>query len=161
MNRRCFSSASSQTQKEKLEGVLKTKLEKEHEMRVEILDGDEVKKGLSPDLGLSRNGVVSIVALTSPYRTSSAGAGSFYLDPAASVRANVPGIMEAAVRNDWQRPSIPASPPVAKEHVVGRPMAKVAVRGIEIVRCARRQACKGVAVLVGKSRRDSLSVRII
>lgn len=57
--------------------------------RAEILDGDEVRKGLSRDLGLSRedreehawrvsfvskllsrNGVVAIVALISPYRTS-------------------------------------------------------------------------------------------
>jgi adenylylsulfate kinase len=75
--------------KSTLAGVLKTKLEKEHGKRVEILDGDEVRKGLSRDLGLSRedreehawrvafvskllsrNGVVSIVALISPYRTS-------------------------------------------------------------------------------------------
>jgi adenylylsulfate kinase len=75
--------------KSTLAGVLKTKLEREHGMRVEILDGDEVRKGLSRDLGLSRedreehawrvsfvskllsrNGVVSIVALISPYRTS-------------------------------------------------------------------------------------------
>jgi adenylylsulfate kinase len=75
--------------KSTLAGVLKAKLEKEHGMSVEILDGDEVRKGLSRDLGmsredreehawrvsfvsklLSRNGVVSIVALISPYRTS-------------------------------------------------------------------------------------------
>jgi len=75
--------------KSTLAGVLKTKLENEHGMPVEILDGDEVRKGLSRDLGLSRedreehawrvsfvskllarNGVVSIVALISPYRTS-------------------------------------------------------------------------------------------
>jgi adenylylsulfate kinase len=79
--------------KSTLAGVLKTKLEREHGMRVEILDGDEVRKGLSRDLGLSRedreehawrvsfvskllsrNGVVSIVALISPYRTSRASA---------------------------------------------------------------------------------------
>ena len=65
------------------------KLENEHGMRVEILDGDEVRKGLSRDLGLSRedreehawrvsfvskllsrNGMISIVALISPYRNS-------------------------------------------------------------------------------------------
>jgi adenylyl-sulfate kinase len=75
--------------KSTLAGVLKAKLETEHGMSVEILDGDEVRKGLSRDLGLSkehreehawrvafvskllsRNGVVSIVALISPYRTS-------------------------------------------------------------------------------------------
>ncbi len=67
---------------------------------VELLDGDEVRKGLSADLGfdraareshasrvtfvakvLARNGVVPIVALISPYRTSRARArqdiGSF------------------------------------------------------------------------------------
>ncbi len=69
---------------------------------VEVLDGDEVRKGLSRDLGLSkgdreeharrvsyvakvlaRNGVVAVVALISPYRSSRAearemiGAGRF------------------------------------------------------------------------------------
>lgn len=57
--------------------------------RVEVLDGDEVRSSLSPDLGfskqdrelhakrvayvgrlLSRNGVITIVALISPYRSS-------------------------------------------------------------------------------------------
>jgi adenylyl-sulfate kinase len=75
--------------KSTLAGVLKAKLEGEHGASVEILDGDEVRKGLSRDLGLSkadreehawrvsfvskllsRNGVVSIVALISPYRSS-------------------------------------------------------------------------------------------
>jgi adenylylsulfate kinase len=60
---------------------------------VELLDGDEVRKGLSADLGfdraareshasrvtfvakvLARNGVIPIVALISPYRTSRAKA---------------------------------------------------------------------------------------
>jgi len=58
-------------------------------IKVELLDGDEVRKSLSPDLGfsktdreihaqrvaylcklLSRNGIVSIVSLISPYRAS-------------------------------------------------------------------------------------------
>jgi adenylylsulfate kinase len=58
-------------------------------IKVELLDGDEVRKSLSPDLGfskkdrethaqrvgylcklLSRNGIVSIVSLISPYKTS-------------------------------------------------------------------------------------------
>ncbi len=74
-------------------GILKSRLENEHGRFVEILDGDEVRKGLSRDLGLSkedreeharrvsylakvlsRNGVVSIVALISPYRVSRASA---------------------------------------------------------------------------------------
>ncbi len=74
--------------KSTLSNVLKAKLESQGR-RVEILDGDEVRKGLSRDLGLSRedreehawrvsfvskllarNGVIAIVALISPYRTS-------------------------------------------------------------------------------------------
>lgn len=58
-----------------------------HDLRVEILDGDEVRKNLSPELGfskqdretharrvvyisklLSRNGIITIVALISPFR---------------------------------------------------------------------------------------------
>jgi adenylylsulfate kinase len=58
-------------------------------LRVETLDGDEVRRGLSPDLGfskldrelhakrvsylsllLSRNGVITIVALISPFQSS-------------------------------------------------------------------------------------------
>jgi len=78
--------------KSTLAGLLKAKLEARGR-RVEILDGDEVRKGLSRDLGLSRqdreehawrvsfvskllsrNGVVAIVALISPYQTSRASA---------------------------------------------------------------------------------------
>jgi adenylylsulfate kinase len=73
--------------------LLKTKLERDYGRFVELLDGDEIRKGLSKDLGMSRadreeharrvafvaklltrNGVVPIVALISPYRTSRAGA---------------------------------------------------------------------------------------
>jgi adenylylsulfate kinase len=69
--------------------ILKRRLEHDYGKFVEILDGDEIRKGLSRDLGLSRqdreeharrvsylakvlsrNGVISIVALISPYRTS-------------------------------------------------------------------------------------------
>jgi len=74
--------------KSTLASLAKRRLE-EYGRYVEILDGDEVRKGLSSDLGLSRgdreeharrvsylakvlarNGVISIVALISPYRTS-------------------------------------------------------------------------------------------
>src|SRR5487761_1144578 len=70
-------------------GILKSRLENEHGRFVEVLDGDEIRKGLSRDLGLSkedreeharrvsylakvlsRNGVISIVALISPYKSS-------------------------------------------------------------------------------------------
>jgi adenylylsulfate kinase len=75
--------------KSTLANLLKEKYEKEFGRFVEILDGDEVRKGLSKDLGLSkedreeharrvsylakvlsRNGVISIVALISPYKSS-------------------------------------------------------------------------------------------
>lgn len=69
--------------------LLKKRLEEGYGRFVEVLDGDEIRKGLSRDLGLSkedreeharrvsylakvlsRNGVISIVALISPYRAS-------------------------------------------------------------------------------------------
>jgi adenylylsulfate kinase len=75
--------------KSTISSILKHKFENESGRYVEILDGDEVRKGLSMDLGLSkedreeharrvsylakilsRNGVISIVALISPYRVS-------------------------------------------------------------------------------------------
>src|SRR5579872_1833664 len=75
--------------KSTLAGVLKDRFENEYGRFVEILDGDEIRKGLSRDLGLSRedreeharrvsylakvlsrNGVISIVALISPYKVS-------------------------------------------------------------------------------------------
>ncbi len=75
--------------KSTLAGVLKQRFENEFDRYVEILDGDEVRKGLSRDLGLSRedreeharrvsylakvlsrNGVISVVALISPYKVS-------------------------------------------------------------------------------------------
>ena len=75
--------------KSTLADLLKARLEIDSGKLVEILDGDEIRKGLSRDLGLSkehreeharrvsfvakilsRNGVISIVALISPYRAS-------------------------------------------------------------------------------------------
>lgn len=79
--------------KSTLANLLKAKYENDFGRFVEVLDGDEVRKGLSSDLGLSkedreeharrvsylakvlsRNGVISIVALISPYKTSRARA---------------------------------------------------------------------------------------
>jgi adenylylsulfate kinase len=79
--------------KSTLSRLLEKELSERHGRRVEVLDGDEVRKGLSRDLGLSkedreeharrvsyvakvlaRNGVVPIVALISPYRRSRAEA---------------------------------------------------------------------------------------
>lgn len=75
--------------KSTLSRLVKAKLESNYGRHVEILDGDEVRKGLSRDLGMSRedreeharrvsyvakllarNGVIPIVALISPYETS-------------------------------------------------------------------------------------------
>ncbi len=75
--------------KSTLAGILKQRFEEDYGRFVEILDGDEIRKGLSRDLGLSRehreeharrvsylakvlsrNGVISIVALISPYKVS-------------------------------------------------------------------------------------------
>ena len=79
--------------KSTIAGLLSKRLEGEFGKFVEVLDGDEIRKGLSKDLGLSRedreeharrvsylakvlsrNGIVSVVALISPYRTSRASA---------------------------------------------------------------------------------------
>jgi adenylylsulfate kinase len=73
--------------------LLRKTLVEERGRYVEVLDGDEIRKGLSRDLGLSkedreeharrvsyvakvlaRNGVVAVVALISPYRSSRADA---------------------------------------------------------------------------------------
>lgn len=73
--------------------LLSKRLVSEYGRYVEVLDGDEIRKGLSRDLGLSkedreehnhrvsyvakvlsRNGVIAVVALISPYRTTRAGA---------------------------------------------------------------------------------------
>jgi adenylylsulfate kinase len=69
-------------------GIVKRRLESEYGKYVEVLEGDEVRNGLSGDLGpsreameeharrvsylakvLARNGVISIVPLISPYRS--------------------------------------------------------------------------------------------
>ena len=79
--------------KSTLAELLKSILVNEHDRYVEVLDGDEIRKGISRDLGLSkedreeharrvsfvakvlaRNGVVAIVSLISPYRASRAEA---------------------------------------------------------------------------------------
>jgi adenylyl-sulfate kinase len=75
--------------KSTLSKLLEARLRDGHGRYVEVLDGDEVRKGLSRDLGLSkedreeharrvsyvakvlsRNGVIAVVALISPYRES-------------------------------------------------------------------------------------------
>jgi adenylylsulfate kinase len=73
--------------KSTLAQLLSKRLVEEYGLNVEVLDGDEIRKGLSRDLGLSRedreehnhrvsyvakvlarNGVIAIVALISPYK---------------------------------------------------------------------------------------------
>jgi adenylylsulfate kinase len=75
--------------KSTLAQLLSKRLVEEYGRNVEVLDGDEIRKGLSRDLGLSRedreehnhrvsyvakvlsrNGVIAIVALISPYKIS-------------------------------------------------------------------------------------------
>jgi adenylylsulfate kinase len=104
--------------KSTLASVLKVKLETQHGMSVEILDGDEVRKGLSRDLGLSRedreehawrvsfvskllsrNGVVSIVALISPYRTSRESAKRM-IEPERFVEVYVKASLQACEKRD-------------------------------------------------------------
>jgi adenylylsulfate kinase len=104
--------------KSTLAGVLKSKLENEHGLSVEVLDGDEVRKGLSRDLGLSRedreehawrvafvskllsrNGVVAIVALISPYRTSRESAKQM-IGPERFVEVYVKASLQACEKRD-------------------------------------------------------------
>ena len=104
--------------KSTLSTVLKAKLEKDYGMLVEILDGDEVRKGLSRDLGLSRehreehawrvsfvskllarNGVVAIVALISPYRTSRESAKQM-IGPERFVEVYVKASLQACEKRD-------------------------------------------------------------
>ncbi len=86
-------------------------------IRVELLDGDEVRKNLSPDLGfskadrethakrvayvsklLSRNGVIAIVALISPYRSFREAARNSIGDDFVEVFVNAP--IEECIRRD-------------------------------------------------------------
>ena len=86
-------------------------------MKVELLDGDEVRKGLSSDLGfskkdreihaqrvaylcelLSRNGIVSIVSLISPYKTSRLHAREHVGDRFIEIWAKCP--LETCIKRD-------------------------------------------------------------
>jgi adenylylsulfate kinase len=103
---------------------------KSRNVRAELLDGDEVRRGLSADLGfdrksrethaarvtfvakvLARNGVVPLVALISPYRRSRAEAraqiGAFvevYVNTPLSVceQRDVKGLYQKARRGEIQ-----------------------------------------------------------
>lgn len=86
-------------------------------IKVELLDGDEVRKNLSPDLGfskadrethakrvtyvsklLARNGVIAIVALISPYRSFRESARHTIGDDFVEVFVNAP--LEECIRRD-------------------------------------------------------------
>ncbi|MDA4118070.1 MAG: adenylyl-sulfate kinase [Thaumarchaeota archaeon] len=103
--------------KSTLAAILKTKLEERGKL-VEILDGDEVRKGLSRDLGLSRehreehawrvsfvskllsrNNVVAIVSLISPYRTSREAAKQM-IGPERFVEVYVKASLQACEKRD-------------------------------------------------------------
>lgn len=104
--------------KSTLGGHLKDRLTSDFHRRVELLDGDEIRKGLSRDLGLSkedreeharrvsflakllsRNGVISIVALISPYRASRAEARAT-IGPDRFVEVFVKASLEECERRD-------------------------------------------------------------
>ena len=104
--------------KSTLAAILGEKLSREYERRVELLDGDEIRKGLSRDLGLSRedreeharrvsflakllsrNGVVSVVALISPYRSSRSAARET-IGPERFVEVYVKASLEECERRD-------------------------------------------------------------
>ena len=104
--------------KSTLANLLKEKYEKEFGRFVEILDGDEVRKGLSKDLGLSkedreeharrvsylakvlsRNGVISIVALISPYKSSRERAKEL-IGPDKFVEVYIKASLDACERRD-------------------------------------------------------------
>jgi adenylyl-sulfate kinase len=104
--------------KSTLAGLLKKRLADEYGRRVELLDGDEIRKGLSRDLGLSRedreeharrvsfvakllsrNDVVSIVALISPYKSSREEAKST-IGPERFVEVYVKASLEECERRD-------------------------------------------------------------
>lgn len=104
--------------KSTLSHMLSVRLREEFGRNVEILDGDEIRKGLSRDLGLSRedreehahrvsyvakvlarNGVVVIVALISPYRTSRAKAREM-IGPERFVETYVKAPLEVCEERD-------------------------------------------------------------
>jgi len=104
--------------KSTLARLLQEKLTSDFGSRVELLDGDEIRKGLSRDLGLSkedreeharrvafvakllsRNGVVSIVALISPYRKSRTEA-RVTIGPEKFVEVYVKASLEECERRD-------------------------------------------------------------
>lgn len=104
--------------KSTLANLLKERLTSDYERHVELLDGDEIRMGLSRDLGLSkedreeharrvafvakllsRNGVVSIVALISPYRSSRAEARAT-IGPERFIEVYVKASLEECERRD-------------------------------------------------------------
>ena len=104
--------------KSTLSELLEAELRDGHGRYVEVLDGDEVRKGLSRNLGLSkedreeharrvsyvakvlaRNGVVAIVALISPYRKSRAEAREM-IGPDRFVEVYVKAPLEVCERRD-------------------------------------------------------------
>lgn len=104
--------------KSTLSRLLEKELRERHGRCVEVLDGDEVRKGLSRDLGLSkedreeharrvsyvakvlaRNGVVAVVALISPYEASRSEAEAT-IGPGRFVEVFVKAPLEVCERRD-------------------------------------------------------------
>ena len=104
--------------KSTLAALLSESLTRKYRRNVELLDGDEIRKGLSRDLGLSkedreeharrvafvakllsRNGVISIVALISPYKVSRKDARET-IGPSRFVEVYVKASLEECERRD-------------------------------------------------------------
>ncbi len=98
--------------------ILSRRLKEEFDRNVEILDGDEIRKGLSRDLGLSkedreehnhrvsyvakvlsRNGVIVISALIAPYKASRAAAREM-IGPERFVETYVKAPLEVCEERD-------------------------------------------------------------
>ena len=122
---------------------LKPRLQ-ERGWNVELLDGDEVRRGLSADLGfdraareqhaervsyvakvLARNGVISIVALISPYRSSRAR---------ASLRRRRQAPPTVPLRRRRQ------APPTISFHLtrIGRHATRASIPLVALIACASR-----------------------
>jgi adenylylsulfate kinase len=98
--------------------LLSKRLVEEYGLPVEVLDGDEIRKGLSRDLGLSRedreehnhrvsyvakvlsrNGVIAITALISPYK-SSRDAAREMIGPERFVETYIKAPLEVCEKRD-------------------------------------------------------------